>query len=86
MAAKAIPVLPEDGSTIVCPGRMPAGSVNAPHWYDLSNLATKRFDVENHVDAFTGRPLRGEAEVREQLHPGAGVRERPWPSRSEVPR
>ncbi|MDB5463541.1 MAG: hypothetical protein JWP23_1930 [Phenylobacterium sp.] len=46
------------------PQAMPPASVNAPHWYDLANLATKRFDVDDHVDAFTGRPLRGEAEVR----------------------
>jgi hypothetical protein len=46
------------------PHAMPPASVNAPHWYDLANLATKRFDVEDHVDAFTGRSLRGEAEVR----------------------
>jgi hypothetical protein len=56
------------------PQAMPSGSVNAPHWYDLANLATKRFDVDNHVDAFTGRPLRGEAEVRLSYVKSLGAR------------
>ncbi|MDB5444519.1 MAG: hypothetical protein JWP73_2895 [Phenylobacterium sp.] len=56
------------------PLTMPPASVNAPHWYDLANLATKRFDVEDHVDAFTGRPLRGEAEVRLSYVKSLGAR------------
>jgi hypothetical protein len=44
---------------------MPPGSVSAPHWYDLANLTTRRFDVDNHVDALAGRPLHGAEAVRE---------------------
>lgn len=47
------------------PPAMPERSVNAPHWYDLANLTTRRFDVDDHVDALTGRPLRGAEAVRE---------------------
>ncbi|MDB5477098.1 MAG: hypothetical protein JWP49_2609 [Phenylobacterium sp.] len=56
------------------PRTMPPASVNAPHWYDLANLATKRFDVDDHVDAFTGRPLRGEAAVRRSYVESLGAR------------
>jgi hypothetical protein len=56
------------------PSIMPTGSVNAPHWYDLATLATKRFDVEDHVDAFTGRRLRGEAQVRDSYLKGLRAR------------
>jgi hypothetical protein len=44
---------------------MPSGSVNAPHWYDLANLTTRRFDVDDHIDALTGRRLHGPEAVRE---------------------
>jgi hypothetical protein len=56
------------------PSTMPPGSVNAPHWYDLATLATKRFEVEDHVDAFTGRRLRGEAQVRDSYLKGLRAR------------
>jgi hypothetical protein len=56
------------------PSDMPEGSVNAAHWYDLANLTTKSFDVDHHVDAFTGRILSGEAEVRESYRQGIEAR------------
>jgi hypothetical protein len=46
------------------PSAMPAGSVNAAHWYDLANLTTRRFDVDDHIDALTGRRLHGADAVR----------------------
>jgi hypothetical protein len=58
----------------VYPATMPAGSVNAPHWYDLANLTTKRFDVDDHVDAFTGERLHGAAQVRDSYRQGLGAR------------
>ena len=56
------------------PAAMPTAAVNAPHWYDLASLATKRFDVEDHIDAFGGRPLRGEAQVRDSYVQGLAAR------------
>jgi hypothetical protein len=56
------------------PRTMPEASVNAPHWYDLANLTTKKFDVDDHVDAFTGRRLRGEAEIGESYRQGLAAR------------
>jgi hypothetical protein len=46
------------------PTPMPPGSVSAPHWYDLANLTTRRFDVDDHVDALAGQRLRGADAVR----------------------
>lgn len=46
------------------PPAMPSGAVSAPHWYDLANLTSRRFDVDDHVDALSGRRLRGPDEVR----------------------
>jgi hypothetical protein len=56
------------------PAAMPEAAVNAPHWYDLASLATKRFDVEDHIDAFGGRRLQGEAEVRDSYIRGLAAR------------
>lgn len=56
------------------PAAMPEASVNAPHWYDLASLATKRFEVEDHIDAFGGQKLRGEAPVRDSYVSGLGAR------------
>jgi hypothetical protein len=58
------------------PAAMPPGCVNAPHWYDLANLTTKSFDVDDHVDAFTGRRLRGPAAVRDSYRDGLLARKR----------
>ncbi len=58
----------------IYPEVMPEGSVNAPHWYDLANLTTKTFDVDDHVDAFTGQRLRGEAEIGESYRQGLAAR------------
>jgi hypothetical protein len=52
------------------PAAMPRGSVNAPHWYDLANLTTRRFDVDDHIDALTGRRLRGPHSVGESYRRG----------------
>ena len=60
----------------VYPKAMPPASVNAPHWYDLANLTTKTFDVDNHVDPFAQRPLRGAADVRESYRQGLEARKR----------
>jgi hypothetical protein len=57
------------------PSAMPPASVNAPHWYDLASLATKRFEVDDHIDAFTGRRLHGEAQVRDSYIRGLGARQ-----------
>jgi hypothetical protein len=46
------------------PTTMPPGTVNAPHWYDLANLTTRRFDVDDHIDPLAGRRLRGPEAVR----------------------
>jgi hypothetical protein len=58
------------------PAEMPPGSVNAPHWYDLTNLTTKSFDINDHIDPFAGRRLHGEAEVRESYRQGLEARKR----------
>ena len=47
------------------PAAMPDRSVSTPHWYDLANLTTRRFDVDDHVDALAGRRLRGADAVRQ---------------------
>jgi hypothetical protein len=56
------------------PEVMPVGSINAPHWYDLAHLTTKRFELDNHIDAFTGRRLSGAGEVRESYRQGLQAR------------
>ncbi len=56
------------------PAVMPSGSVNAPHWYDVVNLTTKSFDVDDHFDVFTGQRLRGEADVGESYRQGLAAR------------
>ena len=60
----------------VYPQAMPPASVNAPHWYDLANLTTKTFDIDNHVDPFARRRLCGAAEVRESYRRGLEARKR----------
>ncbi len=57
------------------PLAMPPGSVNAPHWYDLASLATKRFEIDDHIDAFTGRRLHGESQVRDSYIEGLRARQ-----------
>jgi hypothetical protein len=57
------------------PSAMPPGSVNAPHWYDLASLATKRFEIDDHIDAFTGRRLHGETQVRDSYIKGLRARQ-----------
>jgi hypothetical protein len=52
------------------PAAMPQGSVNAPHWYDLANLTTRRFDVDDHIDALTAQRLRGPQAVGESYRRG----------------
>ena len=46
------------------PDDMPAGTVNASHWYDLSALVTKRFDPARSIDAFSGKVHDGPAAIR----------------------
>jgi hypothetical protein len=60
----------------VYPPTMPPGSVNAPHWYDLANLTTKSFNVDDHIDPFARRRLCGAAEVRESYRQGLEARKR----------
>jgi hypothetical protein len=57
------------------PSVMPRGSVNAPHWYDLASLATKRFEIDDHIDAFTGQRLHGETQVRDSYIKGLRARQ-----------
>jgi hypothetical protein len=60
----------------VYPAEMPAGSVNASHWYDLASLTTKRFDPDNHVDPFSGCHLSGEEQIRESYRKGLDARKK----------
>lgn len=46
------------------PDAMPAGSVNASHWYDSSTLYTKTFDAEQAFDFNTGRTLHGREAIK----------------------
>lgn len=48
------------------PSSMPANWVNACHWYDLTMLLAKRFDVDAHPDLLSGDVARGEDAVRER--------------------
>ena len=43
----------------VFPAGMPAQSVNASHWYDITLLVTKQFDSALSVDLLTGEHARG---------------------------
>ena len=45
------------------PADMPAQSVNASHWYDLSLIVTKQFDTALSVDLLTGEHSRGAAQI-----------------------
>jgi hypothetical protein len=58
----------------VYPHAMPPGSVNAPHWYDLANLTSKTFDIDDHVDPFARCRLSGADEVRESYRRGLDAR------------
>ena len=60
----------------VYPREMPPASVNAPHWYDLANLTTKTFNIDDHIDPFARRRLCGAAEVRESYRQGLEARKR----------
>ncbi|HEX4199223.1 MAG TPA: cellulase family glycosylhydrolase [Caulobacteraceae bacterium] len=55
------------------PAVMPAATVNAPHWYDLANLTTRRFDVDDHIDPLAGRRLRGPEAVGASYLGGLGA-------------
>jgi hypothetical protein len=48
------------------PSKMPAGSVNASHWYDASTLYLKTFDATNSYDFQTGALATSEAEVMQR--------------------
>jgi hypothetical protein len=58
------------------PADMPPRAVNTPHWYDLASLTTKRFDPDNHFDAFSHRPLRGVADIKRSYVEGLAERKR----------
>jgi hypothetical protein len=60
----------------VYPTEMPNAAVNAPHWYDLASLTTKRFDPADHIDPFTGVRLKGEDEIRESYRQGLDARKK----------
>ena len=45
------------------PASMPAQSVNASHWYDITMLVKKQFDSVLSVDVLTGEHSRGELEI-----------------------
>lgn len=45
------------------PETMPANSVNASHWYDISTLFLKHLDVNDYIDLMTGEKLQGEEAV-----------------------
>ncbi|HLL13130.1 MAG TPA: cellulase family glycosylhydrolase, partial [Rubrivivax sp.] len=48
------------------PREMPARSVNASHWYDVTLLLGKQFDSAASVDVFTGQVARGSDELRDR--------------------
>jgi hypothetical protein len=48
------------------PSCMPTNWVNASHWYDLTLLLRKQFDVQAHADLITGDIARGADAVRQR--------------------
>lgn len=47
------------------PAQCPERTVNAPHWYDVSALATKRFDPERMPDILFGGMRRGRQAIED---------------------